>query len=135
MRTAVPHVASPAPEHHECEPEQGDEVEELVAGRRFVVERHVRGGGHHHHEVGGDAIRTLRALDLPDQPGVAYLAGEARTIQRLRRILEDHLNVAAHRAQRTDAGVCDVLPIKFNLAAGRLEQSNDGFAQSGLAAA
>jgi NADPH-dependent ferric siderophore reductase len=32
---------------------------------------------------------ALRALDLPDPPGVAYLAGEARTIQRLRRILTD----------------------------------------------
>ncbi|MGX1804540.1 siderophore-interacting protein [Nocardia sp. NPDC055321] len=31
----------------------------------------------------------LRALALPDRPGVAYLAGEARTIQRLRRILID----------------------------------------------
>ncbi|MFE6861215.1 siderophore-interacting protein [Nocardia sp. NPDC057668] len=31
----------------------------------------------------------LRALPLPDRPGVAYLAGEARTIQRLRRILID----------------------------------------------
>jgi NADPH-dependent ferric siderophore reductase len=30
---------------------------------------------------------ALRALDLPDQPGVAYLAGEARTIQTLRKIL------------------------------------------------
>lgn len=30
---------------------------------------------------------ALRALDLPDQLGVAYLAGEARTIQHLRRIL------------------------------------------------
>lgn len=32
---------------------------------------------------------ALRTLDLPDQPGVAYLAGEARTIQTLRRILID----------------------------------------------
>jgi NADPH-dependent ferric siderophore reductase len=32
---------------------------------------------------------ALRALDLPERPGVAYLAGEARTIQRLRRILTD----------------------------------------------
>lgn len=32
---------------------------------------------------------ALRAMDLPDQPGVAYLAGEARTIQRLRRILTE----------------------------------------------
>ncbi|MET0700790.1 MAG: siderophore-interacting protein [Mycobacterium sp.] len=30
---------------------------------------------------------ALRALPLPDQPGVAYLAGEARTIQSLRKIL------------------------------------------------
>jgi NADPH-dependent ferric siderophore reductase len=30
---------------------------------------------------------ALRALQLPDQPGVAYLAGEARTIQTLRKIL------------------------------------------------
>ena len=30
---------------------------------------------------------ALRALELPDQPGVAYLAGEARTIQTLRKIL------------------------------------------------
>jgi NADPH-dependent ferric siderophore reductase len=30
---------------------------------------------------------AVRALDLPDQPGVAYLAGEARTIQALRKIL------------------------------------------------
>jgi NADPH-dependent ferric siderophore reductase len=30
---------------------------------------------------------ALRALRLPDQPGVAYLAGEARTIQTLRKIL------------------------------------------------
>ncbi|MDT5324055.1 MAG: hypothetical protein QOF25_1207 [Mycobacterium sp.] len=30
---------------------------------------------------------ALRALPLPDRPGVAYLAGEARTIQTLRRIL------------------------------------------------
>jgi NADPH-dependent ferric siderophore reductase len=29
----------------------------------------------------------LRALRLPDHPGVAYLAGEARTIQTLRKIL------------------------------------------------
>jgi NADPH-dependent ferric siderophore reductase len=29
----------------------------------------------------------LRALHLPDRPGVAYLAGEARTIQTLRKIL------------------------------------------------
>ena len=32
---------------------------------------------------------ALRTLDLPDHAGVAYLAGEARTIQRLRRILTD----------------------------------------------
>jgi len=32
----------------------------------------------------GDALRDL---DLPDHPGVAYLAGEARTIQTLRKIL------------------------------------------------
>ncbi|KAA0098586.1 siderophore-interacting protein [Mycolicibacterium sp. P1-18] len=32
---------------------------------------------------------ALRALELPDRPGAAYLAGEARTIQRLRRILTD----------------------------------------------
>jgi NADPH-dependent ferric siderophore reductase len=31
-----------------------------------------------------DAVRDLR---LPDHPGVAYLAGEARTIQTLRKIL------------------------------------------------
>lgn len=30
---------------------------------------------------------ALRALPLPDHPGVAYLAGEARTIQNLRKIL------------------------------------------------
>lgn len=30
---------------------------------------------------------ALRALPLPDHPGVAYLAGEARTIQALRRLL------------------------------------------------
>jgi NADPH-dependent ferric siderophore reductase len=30
---------------------------------------------------------ALRALPLPEQPGVAYLAGEARTIQTLRKIL------------------------------------------------
>ncbi|UVO12329.1 siderophore-interacting protein [Mycobacterium sp. SVM_VP21] len=30
---------------------------------------------------------ALRALDLPDHPGIAYLAGEARTIQTLRKIL------------------------------------------------
>jgi NADPH-dependent ferric siderophore reductase len=30
---------------------------------------------------------ALRALQLPDDPGVAYLAGEARTIQTLRKIL------------------------------------------------
>jgi NADPH-dependent ferric siderophore reductase len=30
---------------------------------------------------------AVRALSLPDQPGVAYLAGEARTIQTLRKIL------------------------------------------------
>jgi NADPH-dependent ferric siderophore reductase len=30
---------------------------------------------------------ALRALTLPDHPGVAYLAGEARTIQSLRKIL------------------------------------------------
>jgi len=30
---------------------------------------------------------ALRALQLPDHPGVAYLAGEARTIQSLRKIL------------------------------------------------
>ncbi|OJZ64110.1 NADPH-dependent ferric siderophore reductase [Mycobacterium paraffinicum] len=30
---------------------------------------------------------AVRALELPDQPGVAYLAGEARTIQALRKIL------------------------------------------------
>jgi NADPH-dependent ferric siderophore reductase len=43
----------------------------------------------------GDASATesavladaLRALELPDRPGVAYLAGEARTIQTLRKIL------------------------------------------------
>ena len=29
----------------------------------------------------------LRALPLPEHPGVAYLAGEARTIQTLRKIL------------------------------------------------
>ena len=32
---------------------------------------------------------ALRTLELPDHPGVAYLAGEARTIQRLRRILTE----------------------------------------------
>jgi NADPH-dependent ferric siderophore reductase len=30
---------------------------------------------------------AVRALELPDHPGVAYLAGEARTIQTLRKIL------------------------------------------------
>jgi NADPH-dependent ferric siderophore reductase len=30
---------------------------------------------------------AIRALELPDQPGIAYLAGEARTIQSLRKIL------------------------------------------------
>jgi NADPH-dependent ferric siderophore reductase len=30
---------------------------------------------------------ALRSVQLPDQPGVAYLAGEARTIQTLRKIL------------------------------------------------
>jgi NADPH-dependent ferric siderophore reductase len=30
---------------------------------------------------------ALRDLRLPEQPGVAYLAGEARTIQTLRKIL------------------------------------------------
>jgi NADPH-dependent ferric siderophore reductase len=32
-------------------------------------------------------MRGLAALELPDQPGVAYLAGEARTIQMLRQHL------------------------------------------------
>jgi NADPH-dependent ferric siderophore reductase len=30
---------------------------------------------------------AVRALPLPEHPGVAYLAGEARTIQTLRKIL------------------------------------------------
>lgn len=30
---------------------------------------------------------ALRCLPLPDHPGVAYLAGEARTVQALRQIL------------------------------------------------
>jgi NADPH-dependent ferric siderophore reductase len=30
---------------------------------------------------------AARALELPEHPGVAYLAGEARTIQVLRKIL------------------------------------------------
>jgi NADPH-dependent ferric siderophore reductase len=34
-----------------------------------------------------DLLDTLRALDLPDQPGVAYLAGEARACQAARRHL------------------------------------------------
>jgi NADPH-dependent ferric siderophore reductase len=48
-----------------------------------------------HVQRSGSATRSavladaLRALDLPDHPGVAYLAGEARTIQSLRRILTD----------------------------------------------
>ncbi len=33
--------------------------------------------------------QALRELQLPDHPGVAYLAGEARTVQTLRRILVD----------------------------------------------
>jgi NADPH-dependent ferric siderophore reductase len=39
--------------------------------------------------AGDSAVLTeaLRALRLPDHPGVAYLAGEARTIQAARRIL------------------------------------------------
>jgi Siderophore-interacting protein len=32
---------------------------------------------------------ALRALQLPDHPGTAYLAGEARTVQTLRKILVD----------------------------------------------
>ncbi|GIG86435.1 siderophore-interacting protein [Plantactinospora endophytica] len=36
---------------------------------------------------GSTLLRAVRALDLPDQPGVAYLAGEARTCQAVR----DHL--------------------------------------------
>jgi NADPH-dependent ferric siderophore reductase len=32
-------------------------------------------------------LAALARLELPDQPGVAYLAGEARTIQLLRRHL------------------------------------------------
>jgi NADPH-dependent ferric siderophore reductase len=34
-------------------------------------------------------VDALRALDLPDHPGTAYLAGEARTIQAARRHLMD----------------------------------------------
>jgi NADPH-dependent ferric siderophore reductase len=32
-------------------------------------------------------LEALRGLDLPEEPGVAYLAGEARTVQSLRRHL------------------------------------------------
>jgi NADPH-dependent ferric siderophore reductase len=34
-----------------------------------------------------DLLATLRGLDLPDRPGVAYLAGEARACQAARRHL------------------------------------------------
>ncbi|WP_203900200.1 siderophore-interacting protein [Virgisporangium aliadipatigenens] len=38
---------------------------------------------------GTDAlVAALRALDLPDEPGVAYIAGEARTCQAVRRHLQ-----------------------------------------------
>lgn len=34
-------------------------------------------------------VEALRVLDLPDEPGTAYLAGEAKTIQATRRHLID----------------------------------------------
>jgi NADPH-dependent ferric siderophore reductase len=37
-------------------------------------------------------VDAVRALDLPPEPGVAYLAGEARTIQRIRRHLVEERN-------------------------------------------
>lgn len=40
---------------------------------------------------------AVRALELPDHPGVAYLAGEARTIQAVRKIL-----IAEHGWDRRD---------------------------------
>lgn len=38
-------------------------------------------------EDGGPLLRALRSLDLPTEPGVAYIAGEARTCQAVRRHL------------------------------------------------
>ncbi|MGX6446722.1 siderophore-interacting protein [Patulibacter sp. S7RM1-6] len=37
----------------------------------------------------GVLVEALRSLDLPDEPGTAYLAGEAKTIQAVRRHLID----------------------------------------------
>lgn len=63
--------------------EAGDAADHLPLARPLT---HIERGGASaaNSSVLADA---LRALELPDHPGVAYLAGEARTIQTLRKIL------------------------------------------------
>ncbi len=43
--------------------------------------------GRYHAAASEALVKGLAAVDLPSEPGVAYLAGEARTIQLLRRHL------------------------------------------------
>lgn len=63
--------------------EAGDAADHLPLARSLtLVERGAASAANS--AVLADA---LRALELPDEPGTAYLAGEARTIQTLRKIL------------------------------------------------
>jgi NADPH-dependent ferric siderophore reductase len=63
--------------------EAGDHVDHLALA--WPLDRVQRGNA----SAENSAVLTdaVRALELPDHPGVAYLAGEARTIQTLRKIL------------------------------------------------
>ncbi len=78
----------------------------------------------------------LRCADLLHDEGLLQnITHSVAWIERLGGILEDHLDVPAHRTQRAHAGVGDVLAFKLNAAAGGIEQTHDRFAERGLAAA
>ena len=55
-------------------------------------------------------------------------------VERLHRILEDHLEMAAVGLELLTLHGREVLPIKYNLTGGGLIESHDALAESGLAA-
>ena len=65
MRVAMLGIALDAPKDQPAETQESEGVGDLVEGRGFVVQPHMRAGRNYDHHVGGNAVRAVGAIDLP----------------------------------------------------------------------
>ena len=116
----------------------GDADALALAAAEFkrVAECRIGWQAHALEQLGGP-LATLGAGAhlLNDKRLLQNLADGVPWIERLRRVLEDHLHLAAHGAQRALGERGDVCAVKIHAAGGRLEQAHDGARHGRFAAA